>query len=113
MSAYEKSAYEKRARDRVASSLFVHIIVVTVGSGPVGLRAIISVSGLVELRIREVGPIVLVETGRFLEAGFVDVHDEALLVGVDRQRRPRYREQLVAHSEEATERQNGIRNASL
>jgi len=63
--------------------------------------------------IGHVGPVVLVEPRRVLETVLRDVEHERVLVRIEAERIPRDREQLVAHSEEPAEREDGVGDPSL
>src|SRR5262249_30453965 len=53
---------------------------------PVRLHTVVGVDPRPPLGIGRVGPVVLVESRRVLQALFVDVQDEALVLGVERHR---------------------------
>src|SRR5688572_17305163 len=101
----------KRARDR-APALIARRRVRPRASRPVRRRAPVVIDAGRVLEIVQIRPVVLVEAGHLLERLARDVHDEALLRLVDRQRRPRQREQLAAEPEESAEREHGIRDAT-
>jgi hypothetical protein len=60
------------------------------------------------LGIGEVWPVVLVETRSVLQNLRLNVKDRLLLILVQVDGSPRDSEQLVAHSQETTERENGV-----
>src|SRR3954462_4074441 len=79
---------------------------------PVRGHAPLAVHPVRVVEVAQVGPVLLVEAGHLLELFLGHVDEEALLGLVDRDRRPRHREQLAAEAEDAAERQHRISDAA-
>src|SRR6185369_2484846 len=101
-----------RSENRTTSAAGRRAVVFALGI-PVRVLAVVLVDVEAPTVVRHVGPRLLVETRRRLELVLRDVEDE-LVVGLRRlpQRMPRDREQLVAHPEEAAEREHAVHHAA-
>jgi tellurite resistance protein len=78
---------------------------------PVGALLVVLVDGQAELRVAEIGPVVLVEAGSSLEDLLRHVQDQTLAVLVDDGRAERDGEQLVADAEHAAEADDEVGDA--
>src|SRR5580692_8017645 len=93
----------------------LHALAVGAGHAVKGagvLVAVVARDVLAEGRVAEVGPVVLVEAGRVLEQGFVDVEHGAVVGGVEGEGVEGDGEILVAQAEKAAERKYGVGNAA-
>src|SRR5450755_402221 len=81
-------------------------------SCPVRRHAPLAIHPVRVVEVAQIRPVSLVKAGHLLERILCHVREEALLAFVDRERRPRHREQLAAIAEDAAERQHGVGDAT-
>src|SRR5579883_662252 len=113
----EESGGGGRTDDREPGLPVVPVLRSGASVAPVGGDSVVGVDPGEEPAVRVLGDFAAVVPRRVLQRLLVDVEDAALdpavLAGAERQRGQRDGEELVAEAEEAAERQDGVKDATL